>query len=183
MKIIGKNSLVYWLKFPFLIYVIGFSLSSLWIVGLVFYFLLTRNFNSVITNYKFDIENHEKDVVQFKYPFSEMVVATENSTEGLLLAMIGLISIIFILIYAYKIVNQLSKEIIFTKTIVENFKILSFGLIFFGVIILLVDIMIERNKFDLTPSFFYILIGLLLLFVKEIFLKGETLQEQTDLTI
>ncbi len=183
MKIIGKRSLVYWLRFPFLIYVIGFTLSGLWIVSLMIYFLLTGKFGSVINNHRYNFDGQIQNVVQFKYPFSKMVLATENSTQGLLFALVGIISVIFILIYAYKIVNQLSKEIIFSKTIVGDFKILSFGIIFFGIIILLIDLTIESNKFDFTPPFFYILIGFLLLFIKEIFEEGKDLQEQNDLTI
>lgn len=183
MKIIGKNSLIYWLKLPYLIYVIGFSLASIWIMGLMIYFLFTKEFNSYITSNKFQYDGELVNTVEFRYPFSKMVLQSENSYESVVLALLGISSLVFILIQVYKIVNKLSKEMVFTKEIVSNFKTFSYGLIFFGLTILVTDITMGATRIDITPPFFYVLIGVLFLFIKEIFLKGTLLQEQTDLTI
>lgn len=179
MKIIGKNSFLYWAKYPFLIYTIGFVVSSVWICSLIVFHLITGKFNSLIT----DKNSNGYNVIQFKYPFSQMVIATENSTEGILLTLLGIGSVCFVLIYAFRIIRHLSGEHIFSTNVVSDFKILSIGLIAFGLIMLLIDLTVERNQFDFTPPLFYVVIGFVLLFVREIFAEGKMLQDQTDLTI
>lgn len=179
MKIFEKNSILYWIKYPFLIYTVGFVVSSVWVCSLIVFHLITGNFNSLIT--KTGINGY--NLIQFKYLFSQMVLATENSTEGILLTFLGIGSVSFVLIYAYRIILQLAGDHVFSAKVVSDFKILSIGLIAFGIIMLLIDLIIERSTFDFTPPLFYMVIGLVLLFVKEIFARGQVLQDQTDLTI
>ena len=179
MKIIGKNSLLYWAKYPFLIYTVLFVFSSVWICSLIVYYLATGTLNSLINKGTANSAN----IIQFRYPLSEMVLATKNSTEGILLAFFGIVSICFVMIYAYRIIKQLASDAIFTNTIVSDFRIMGTGLIIFGIITPLIDLTIERNTFNYTPSLLYVVTGFILLFVKEIFAQGKTLQDQTDLTI
>ena len=179
MKIIGNKSLLFWVKYPFLIYTVGFVVSSVWICSLIAYHLITGRFTSFII----DKSLNGYAYIQFRYPFTKMVVATENSTEGMLLAFLGVGSVCFMLIYAYRIIRQLSGEHTFTANVVSDFGILSIGLITFGIVMLLIDLIVERNEFDFTPPLFYVVIGFVLLFVREIFAKGKTLQDQSDLTI
>ena len=179
MKIIGKNSLLYWLRIPFAIYVVGFILSSLWIFGLMFYHAFTQNYNSFITNrsiehFKYDDDDKvEKtlNLIEFKYPFTKMCVATENTAEGIVMAFLGLLSFSFILFFALKIVLKLSNDQIFSAKIVRDFKFLGYGLICFGIIHIIVDLVTSVNRFDISSPFFYILTGLVLIFLKEIFYK------------
>jgi len=183
MKIIGKRSFAYWARYPFLIYAVTFILSSLWVGSLMLYYLLTRDVNSHISEATVTYNNATHALVQFHYPFSGMVLAARNSTEGIVLALLGICSVSFILVYAFRIVNKLSTDRIFTRSVIADFKILSYGLIIFGLVILVTDILLEKNQSDFIPSLFYILIGLILSFIKEIFVHGKQLQEQTDLTI
>ena len=194
MKILGKNSLLYWLKFPYAIYIAGFIINSFWIFGLMAYFSITDNINTFITKatingFQYDDEQPitKIEMIQFKYPFSKMCLATENSTEGILLAFIGLASICFLLFYIFKIISNLSKEEIFTTEIIKNLKFLGYGLIVFGISTLLIDITDGFSRhyksYDLTPPFFYVLSGLILIFIKEIFVKARKIQEENDLTI
>ena len=123
MKLIGKNSVLYWLRIPFAIYVAGFILSSLWIILLATYYLFTNNTNSYISKnliekYKFDEGQKNELVVElinFKYPFSSMVVQTDNSTLSIIMTIIGLISVSFILWGVLNFINNLVKKNIFTK--------------------------------------------------------------------
>lgn len=191
MKIIGKNSLLYWLRIPFVIYAIGFISISLWIFSLMFYYIFTGTTNSFISKSHWRTPNNNSqinsEIIQFQYPFTKMVLATENTTEGITLAFVGLLSICFILFFVMRIVTKLSKDEIFTKDIIGDLKFLGFGLMIFGVITLIIDFTdgFKGNvtRFDLTPPFFYIIIGLILIFLKEIFAKGYKIQEENDLTI
>ena len=186
MRLLGKNSLVYWLKYPFAIYTFGFTLMSIWILILMGTFSVTAKTNRFVSIDNWQGNNNyqtKTEIVQFHYPFSKMVLATENSTEGILLAFIGLASISFILIIVLKIIIELSRDNFFTEKAVENFKTLGYGLLSFGVIHLAIDLFIESKKFDLTPPFFLIVTGLIFIFLKEIFSKGKKMQEENDLTI
>lgn len=186
MKIIGKKSLLYWLRIPFSIYVYGFLSLSFWLFCLMLYYLLTKETNEFISlsqweNFRDLTDNNE--VIQFHYPFTKMVLAAENSIEGIVIAFLGLGTICFILFISLQLVNQFSKESIFTSETIKNLNILGFGMLFIGVFYLFFDLMITPNKFDLTPPFFLSIIGIVILLVKEILARGKKIQEENDLTI
>ncbi len=187
MKLLGKNSLLYWLRYPFGIYTLGFTLMSAWILVLMAVYSVTDKTNRFISVGHLKIENHShqknSETVQFHYPFSKMVLETENSAEGILLAFMGLLSICFILIIVSKIIIELSQDNFFTDKAVQNFKILGFGLLIFGVIHLTIDLLTSSYIFDLTPPFLFIITGFIFIFLKEIFAKGKKMQEENDLTI
>ncbi|WBV50708.1 DUF2975 domain-containing protein [Chryseobacterium gambrini] len=191
MKIIGTNSLLYWLRIPFAIYVIGFIMSSLWMTGLIGFYIFSGSENRFIWKSNWEVPNNNEtiasEIIQFKYPFSKMCLATENSTEGILLALTGIISFSYILFYALRITLKLSKDNFFTADIVKDLKFAGFGLIIFGFAILLIDVTNGfskyYNSYDLTPPFFYLLFGLILIFIKEIFQKAKNIQEENELTI
>lgn len=187
MKLLGKNSLLNWLKYPFGIYAIGFTIISIWILILMGTYAVTNSSNQFtsIDHWKSENNNGQKnsEIVQFHYPFSKMVLATENSTEGISLAFLGLVSLCFILITVLKIIIELSKDDFFTYKAVQNFKILGFGLLFFGCVHLAVDIFTSPQSFDTTPPLIFIITGLIFIFLKEIFVKGRKMQEETELTI
>lgn len=191
MKIIGTNSLLYWLRIPFAIYVIGFIMSSLWMTGLIGFYIFSGSENRFIWKSNWEVPNNNEtiasEIIQFKYPFSKMCLATENSTEGILLALTGIISFSYILFYALRITLKLSKDNFFTADIVKDLKFAGFGLITFGIAILLIDVTNGfskyYNSYDLTPPFFYLLFGMILIFIKEIFQKAKNSQEENELTI
>lgn len=187
MKLLGKNSLLYWLKYPFGIYAIGFTLISIWILILMGIYSITDKTNQFISIDEWKSENYNgqksSEMIQFHYPFSKMVLATENSTEGILLAFMGLFSVCFILIIVLKIIIELSQDNFFTHKAVQNFKILGFGLLSFGIIHLIIDLLTSSYNFDLTPPFLFIITGFIFIFLKEIFVKGRKMQEENDLTI
>lgn len=187
MKLLGKNSLLYWLKYPFGIYTLGFTLISIWILGLMSVYAFTNSTNQFISLDKWTDGNHNEQIksemVQFHYPFTKMVLATENSVGGVSLAFLGLASLCFILIIVFKILNELSKDNFFTENAVKNFKILGFGLIIFGSIHFAIDLLTSSQRFDFTPPFLFIITGLIFIFLKEIFAKGRKIQEENDLTI
>ncbi len=187
MKLLGKNSLLYWLKYPFGIYAVGFTLISIWILILMGVYLATDTTNQFVSIDHWESENNNgqksSEIVQFHYPFSKMVLATENSTEGILLAFLGLFSLSFILIIVLKIIIELSQDNFFTHKAVQNFKTLGFGLLFFGIIHLIIDLLTSSNSFDLTPPSLFIITGLIFIFLKEIFAKGKEIQEENNLTI
>ncbi|KQT15311.1 hypothetical protein ASG31_15400 [Chryseobacterium sp. Leaf404] len=187
MKLLGKNSLLYWLKYPFGIYTLGFTLISIWILGLMSVYAFTSSTNQFISLDNWKTENNiqqiSSEIVQFHYPFTKMVLVTENSLEGVSLAFLGLASLCFILIIIFKILNELSKDNFFTENALNSFKILGFGLIVFGSIHLAIDLLTSSQRFDLTPPFLFIITGLIFIFLKEIFAKGRKIQEENDLTI
>ncbi|MCU7618285.1 DUF2975 domain-containing protein [Chryseobacterium sp. PBS4-4] len=187
MKLLGKNSLLFWLKYPFGIYAVGFTLISIWILILMGIYLITNTTNSFVSidHWKSENNNGQKnsEIVQFHYPFSKMVLATENSAEGIMLAFLGLVSLCFILIIVLKIIIELSKDDFFTHKAVQNFKILGFGMLFLGSVHLAVDIFTSPQSFDTTPPLIFIITGLIFIFLKEIFVKGRKMQEENDLTI
>lgn len=187
MKLLGKNSILYWIKYPFGIYAIGFTLMSIWILSLIIIYTFTSSINQFTSIDHWKNENHNEqlnsEIVQFHYPFTKMVLATENSVQGISLAFLGLVSLSFILIVVFKILNELSKDNFFTETAVNSFRVLGFGLLFFGIIHLAIDLLTSSLKFDLTPPFLFILTGLIFIFLKEIFAKGKKMQEENDLTI
>lgn len=187
MKITGKNSLLYWVKYPFGIYTIGFTLMSFWILTLIVNYIITSNTGKFISINRLQ-ENHghlqsTNEIVQFHYPFTKMVLATENSSEGIILAFVGIISVCFILITVSLIINELSKDSFFTHKAVFNLKILGFGLIFFGAVHLAIDLVTSSHSFDGTPPLLFIVTGFIFIFLKEIFAKGKKIQEENDLTI
>lgn len=187
MKLLGKNSLLYWLKYPFGIYTFGFAIVSMWIFILMAIYSVTDNTNQFISidNWQSDNNNHKKklEIVQFHYPFSKMVLATENSVEGISLAFVGLLSVCFILLIVFKIITELSKDNFFTDKAVQSFKFLGFGLLSFGIIHILIDLLNSPYNFDSTPPLLYIITGLIFIFLKEIFAKGQKMQEENELTI
>lgn len=181
MKIIGKNSLLYWLRVPFLIYVAGFLLLSMWIFGLMIIYAITKKTNQFITESTWN--NSETEIVQFHYPFSKMVLATENSLNGIGIAFLGLLSICFILFVALKLVFNFSKDDFFTSEAIKYFNLIGYGMIAFGIVQLAFDLITSYEKFDLTPPFFLALIGVVFLLIKEVFRKGKNIQDEIDLTI
>lgn len=187
MKIIGKNSLLYWIKYPFGIYTIGFTLISFWILTLIANYMITGNTGKYISIDQWqkinDLQQNNNETVQFHHPFTKMVLSTKNSTEGVTLAFIGIIAACYILITVLAIVNELSKDNFFTSKAVFYLKILGFGLIFFGGIHLAIDLVTSLQSFDLTPPFFFIITGFIFIFLKEIFAKGKKIQEENELTI
>jgi hypothetical protein len=187
MKLLGKNSLLYWLRYPFGIYTFGFTLMSIWILALMAIYSVSAKTNQFIStgHWKIKNNNHQKssETIQFHYPFSKMVLETENSTEGILLAFMGLLSVCFILIIVSKIIIELSQDNFFTDKAVQNFKILGFGLLAFGIIHLTIDLLTSSYNFDLMPPFLFIITGFIFIFLKEIFAKGKEMQEENDLTI
>ncbi len=187
MKLLGKNSLLYWLRYPFGIYTFGFTLISIWILALIAVYSITDKTNRFISinHWKIENNNHQKnsEIIQFHYPFSKMVLETENSAEGILLAFMGLLSICFILIIISKIIIELSQDNFLTDKAVQNFKVLGFGLLTFGIIHLTINLLTSSYTFDLTPPFLFIITGFIFIFLKEIFAKGKEMQEENDLTI
>ncbi len=185
MKITGKKSLLWWIRYPFGIYTAGFSAASLWTLGLLATYFFTNKVNRFISLETLQNSHHSKayESVRFHYPYSKMVLSTENSTEGLLLAFFGLLSINFILIVVLKISIELSRDNFFTGKAVQNFKILGFGLLSFGIIHLLIDFLISSQQFDFTQPFIFIITGLIFMLMKEIFLKGKEIQDENDLAI
>lgn len=181
MKIIGKNSLIYWLRIPISIYVFAFLIVSAWIMSLMTYYSITQETNQFISIETWGENNSE--YLQFHYPFTKMVLATSNTFEGIGFAFLGLIAICFILYYSLKIVFEISKEKIFSSTIIKYFNYLGLGLIILGAIMFLFDVLTSMNKIDFTPSVLFILIGLVLLLIKSIFIEGKNIQEENDLTI
>ncbi|PUB33489.1 Protein of unknown function (DUF2975) [Elizabethkingia sp. YR214] len=181
MKIIGKNSILYWLRIPFLIYSAGFILMSIWIFILIGTYSITDKTNQFIS--KSYLENSDIESVKFHYPLLKMTLSTEDSFEGIGIAFLGLLSICFILYMAIQIVNQLSKDNIFVGNAVKYLKILGYGTLVFGVLQLVFDITVTPKKYDFTSPFFLTLTGTVLLLIKEIFVKGKSIQEENDLTI
>lgn len=186
MKIIGRNSLIYWLRIPFAIYTIGFSVITIWILSLIILYSFSSKTNRFISfsNWQESYNKTEKhEIIQFHYPFTKMVLATEKSAEGMMLAFLGLFSICFILITILKLISELSKDDFFTGIAVRYLKILGIGLIIFGIIHIAVDFSTSSKSVDLTLPFIFIISGLLFIFLKEIFAKGRKIQEENDLTI
>lgn len=180
MKIIGKNSIIYWLRIPFSIYIILFLTSSLWMFVLMGIYVISGP-NQFISEATWN--NSDVKIVQFHYPYSKMVLATENSVEGLGIAFLGLASICFVLFASLKLVYQFSRDNIFTGSALKYLSILGFGMIIFGILQLSFDLVVKPNSFDLTPPFFLVLIGIVILIIKEIFAKGKILQDENELTI
>lgn len=191
MKLIGKNSLLYWLRIPFAIYTLGFILSSVWIVSLALYHIITGEKNQYITNsivekFKYDDEdNFEKSVelINFKYPFSQMVMQTENNTLSIIMAIVGILSVCFILSGILYFVHNLSKETIFNKKTVHSLNILGLGLILLGLIHIIVEYIDKSHHYGVETPLLAILVGFIILLIKEIFVKGQRIQEENDLTI
>jgi len=181
MKIIGKNSILYWLRIPFLIYSVCFILISVWIFILIGTYFITNETNQFIT--KSYLEHSDTKSIQFHYPFLKMVLSTEDSIDGIGIAFLGLLSICFILYMAVKIISLLSKEDIFTRDAIKYLGLLGYGMLSFGILQLIFDILVTPQKYDFTPPFFFALIGVVLLLIKEIFAKGKTIQEENELTI
>ncbi|SFN56999.1 Protein of unknown function [Chryseobacterium oleae] len=185
MKIIGDNSLVSWIKYPFLICAAIFCISSVWIGSLAIIHILAEKQDSMmyISEKLYTVNDKTYDILQVQYPFSNMVFTVTDSREAIVLALLNMLTLSFSLIWASKIINEFSADHIFTDKVVRNFKVLSFGLIIFGFITLLVDLIMETNQFDITPPSLSIGIGITLLVMKEIFVQGSQLKEQADLTI
>ena len=191
MKLVGKNSVLYWLRIPFAIYVAGFILSSLWIILLATYYLFTNNTNSYISKnliekYKFDEGQKNELVVElinFKYPFSSMVVQTDNSTLSIIMTIIGLISVSFILWGVLNFINNLVKKNIFTKNTVKTLTVLGLGLIILGIVHIIIEYIDKTHHYGIGTPLLSILIGIIILFIREIFSEGKNIQEENDLTI
>lgn len=96
MNITGKNSLLYWIRYPFGMYAARFSVLSIWILLLMIIFTITGVQNCYI--FFNQDQSGKNDMIQFHYPFSTMVLSAEESLEGISLAFVGLISVCFILI-------------------------------------------------------------------------------------
>ncbi|MBL1219446.1 DUF2975 domain-containing protein [Chryseobacterium sp. L7] len=183
MKIIGKHSLVSWIKVPLSIFAGIFCISSIWICSLAFSHAFAGISGSNISERIDTINEKTYNTLQVHYPFSNMVLTMNDSKEGVLLALLNIISLSFSLVCASKIINGFSTEHIFSSRVIKDFKILSYGLILLGFITLLIDLALDSTHFDFTPPFLSIGIGVTLLIIKEICVQGNDLKEQTDLTI
>lgn len=185
MKIIGKRSLLWWARYPFGIYTIGFSITSIWILGLMLIYFFTHQTNRFISPASGQNEGNglSSGNIRFHYPFTQMTLNTENSPEGLILAFLGLLSISFILIVALKIIIELSQDNFFTAKAVRNFKILGFGLVSLGIIHLLIDLVVSPQQYNPAQPLVFIVTGFILILMKEIFVKGKAIQDENDLVI
>lgn len=185
MKITGNKSLLWWIRYPFGIYTAGFGAASLWILGLLALYFFTGETNRFISSGAMEnpADRNIQHAVQFHYPFGSMVLNTENSTKGILLAFLGVVSINFILIAVFRIILELSRDNFFTGKAVRNCKILGFGLLSFGIIHTLINLLISPQQPDLAGPFIFIVTGFIFILLKEIFLKGKNMQDESDLVI
>ncbi len=191
MKIIGKNSLLYWLRIPFLIYFIGFTLSSIWIIGLCIYYLITKNLTKYISiekveEFKYDYFKKMPTIIEkinFHYPFSQMVVQTDNNTLNILMSVLGLLSVCFILYSILNFITSVTQELIFTPRTVKSLNVFGYGLIIIGLLHILVEYLDKNHHYGIGTPFLAIIIGLVILMIKEVFLRGKKIQEENDLTI
>lgn len=191
MKIIGRKSLLYWLRFPFAIYVVGFILSSVWIISLCIYYLFTKDLNKYITienvnGIKYDYYKKVPIIVEkinFHYPFSGMAVQTDNSILNIIMAVIGLLSVIFILLSILYFIINITQEIIFTSKTINSLNILGYGLIFLGIVHIIIEYLDKTHHYGIGTPFLGIIIGIIILMIKEVFVKGKKIQEENDLTI
>lgn len=183
MKIIGKQSLVSWIKVPFTIFAGIFCISSVWICSLAFSHAFAGVNSSNISEKIYTINQKTYSTLQVHYPFSNVILTMNDSKEGVLLALLNIITLSFSLVCASKIIHGFSTDNVFNSAVIKNFKILSYGLIIIGFITLCVDLILDNNHFDVTPPSLSIGIGITLLIIKEIFAQGNDLKEQTDLTI
>ena len=185
MKITGNKSLLWWIRYPLGIYIAGFGAASLWILGLLVFYFFTGETNRFISSGAAENAAHGNihHTVQFQYPFSSMVLNTEDSAKGILLAFLGVVSINFILITVFRIILELSRDHFFTGKAVRNFKILGFGLLSFGITHTLINLLISPQQPDLAEPFIFIITGFIFILLKEIFLKGKNMQDESDLVI
>lgn len=174
MKIVGKNSLLFWIKYPFAIMAFSFVASALWILPLLINYAVAGNENR-FTSIK-------EQTVNFHYPLTTMVLSTENSAKGLLLAFSGIVSVCFILMASLKIISALSKENFFTQDAVRTLKILGFGLLLFGVSDFIINLLYPHH-FNISSSVLYSISGIIFIFLKEIFAEGKKKQDENELTI
>lgn len=174
MKIVGKNSLIFWLKYPFAAFIAIFIAGALWILPLMMKYVFTAEQNR--------FTSVEDLTVNFHYPFTTMVLSTENSLKGLLLAFSGIVGVCFILIISLNIICALSKENFFTQDAVRNLKILGFGLLLFGVSDVIINLIFPHH-FNISSSVLYIISGFIFIFLKEIFAEGKKKQDENELTI
>lgn len=185
MKIIGKRSLLWWARYPFGIYSIGFNMASVWALGLMLIYFFTHQTNRFISlsSGQGEGDSLSSGIIRFHYPFTQTTVNTENSPEGLFLAFLGILSINFILITTLKIITELSRDNFFTARAVQNFKSLGFGLLSLGIIHILIDLLISPQQFNPAQPSVFIIAGFILILMKEIFTKGKALQDENDLVI
>ncbi|MDQ1097760.1 MULTISPECIES: DUF2975 domain-containing protein [Chryseobacterium] len=182
MKITGKKSLLWWLRYPFGVYIVIFAIASLWILSLIILYFFTEETNRFISLES--LKNPGSSIaVQFHYPFTSMALTTKNTYQSLLLAFLGLISINFILLTTFRIILELSQDNFFTDKAIKNFKILGFGLLAFGVIQGFINILISPQQPDLIQPFVFLITGFSLILMKEVFLKGKKMQDESDLVI
>ncbi|WP_294284988.1 DUF2975 domain-containing protein [uncultured Chryseobacterium sp.] len=185
MKITGKRSLLWWARYPCGIYAVGFTIASIWTLGLMLIYFFTHQTNRFIslTSGQGEGDTLSSGIIGFHYPFTQITVNTENSPEGLVLAFLGILSINFILITALKIITELSQDNFFTAKAVQNFKILGFGLLSLGIIHVLIDLLASPQQFNPAQPFVFIVTGFILILMKEIFTKGKAIQDENDLVI
>ncbi len=123
------------------------------------------------------------ELINFKYPFSSMVVQTDNSTLSIIMTIIGLISVSFILWGVLNFINNLVKKNIFTKNTVKTLTVLGLGLIILGIVHIIIEYIDKTHHYGIGTPLLSILIGIIILFIREIFSEGKNIQEENDLTI
>lgn len=180
MKITGKNSLLYWCKYPLLIYVVLFILGSLWTCGLMIFYLISGNLNSFISVIDAGVSSR---LLRFKIPLLDAVIQTSDSVQNLFVTILGILIVCLVLLFVYRLLIQFTGDRIFTSKVVRDIKILGIGIIAYGIAMVLQMIFSGVHQMNITSPLIYILVGIVLLFIKEIIGKGKILQDQTDLTI
>lgn len=194
MMLIGKNSVSNMISK--LLFVV-FGITMLYLLYILFGFaiaffnlktgntILSETFQVKDFGNEFKMINENALGFKFKMPFTESITKGDFTIEAV-------VSIIFFLgfygIFLFllgKIFGELGKEKIFSASVVtslKNFSILN--LIFIPLnFVVLVYLYKSAYHIDFKLLLFHLCIGILVLFLAELFKKGYELQSENDLTI
>lgn len=199
MKLIGKNSLSKYLSYFFFLLFVLFTIIGLYEIfgfSVIYYnkktghHFLTETFyisQDVGWSQNYFTEKF-KDVMKFRinFPFSETQLYTGIYNSH---SVFNILSTFFYLSFftfsLFKILKELTKEVIFSKEVIIWLKRLAYLNLLYIPLHLFKNLIFKDFAFGdaIYTSFYMLLIGCSILFVIAFFKKGYELQSENDLTI
>ena len=199
MKLIGKNSLSKYLSYFFYFLFIIFTLIGLYEIfgfSVIFYnekmgnhFLSQTFYISQDVGWSNNFYTEKlKDLMKFRmnFPFTENQLYTGiYNTHSVFNSLSTFFYLSFFTYSLYKILKELTNEIIFSKEVILWLKRLAYLNLLYIPLHIFKNFIFKDFAFGDTiyTSFYMLIIGCSILFVIAFFKKGYELQSENDLTI
>lgn len=196
MKLLGSKSVSTGLTYLFLLLSILFithSLYELFAFGIAYYNWtnstnLLSDFIYVGKTIDYASPQHGDYIYfRFKYPFGDQQMLTGIfSKNSFIFHTFQNIFFCLFFTFAHKVFKKLSRENIFTESVIKDLKKFAIINLLYAPLYFLIWIFVFRASIEtamLLTSFAFLFLGIIMYFITALFKKGYQLQSENDLTI